>query len=55
MMADDEKMEVAVKTVKYETEKEKKNFLREMSIMSKMIHPNLVRLRGLVMESKLLR
>ena len=42
---------VAVKTIKkYESQKEKDNFLKEMNIMSKLIHPNIVRLFGLVKQ-----
>ena len=44
---------VAVKTIKeYESQKEKDNFLKEMNIMSKLIHPNIVRLFGLVKQGK---
>lgn len=42
---------VAVKTIKqYESEKEKDEFLREMNVMSKLMHPNIVRLFGLVQQ-----
>lgn len=42
---------VAVKTIKeYESQKEKDNFLKEMNIMSKLIHPNIVRLFGLIKQ-----
>jgi serine/threonine protein kinase len=40
---------VAIKTIKkYESKKEKDGFLKEMNIMSKLMHPNIVRLFGLV-------
>ena len=46
---------VAIKTVKkYESEKEKESFLREMNIMSKLMHPNIVRLFGLVQQGKII-
>ena len=42
---------VAVKTIKqYELEKEKDEFLKEMNVMSKLMHPNIVRLFGLVQQ-----
>ena len=42
---------VAIKTIKqYESEKEKENFQKEMIVMSKLIHPNIVRLFGLVQQ-----
>ena len=42
---------VAVKTIKqYESEKEKDGFLKEMNVMSKLMHPNIVRLFGLVQQ-----
>ena len=45
---------VAVKTIKkYESEKEKDNFLKEMNIMSRLMHPNIVRLFGLVQQGKM--
>ena len=46
-------MEVAVKTTKAaSSEKDKDNFMREMRIMSHMMHPNIVRLYGLVEDGK---
>ena len=42
---------VAIKTIKqYESEKEKDEFLKEMNVMSKLMHPNIVRLFGLVQQ-----
>ncbi len=42
---------VAVKTIKrYESAKEKDEFLKEMNVMSKLMHPNIVRLFGLVQQ-----
>ena len=45
-----EEREVAIKMVKHESEKEKENFIKEMKIMSKLLHPNIIRLYGLVIE-----
>ena len=39
-----------MKTVKVYSEREMKNFKREMAIMSKMMHPNVVQLFGFVQE-----
>ena len=45
---------MAIKTIKqYESEKERDNFLKEMNIMSKLMHPNIVRLFGLVHQGQL--
>ena len=42
---------VAVKTIrKYESEKEKENFYKEMNVMSKLMHPNIVCLFGIVQQ-----
>lgn len=44
---------VAVKTIKrHESEREKIEFDKEMTIMSQLIHPNIVRLFGLVQQGK---
>lgn len=44
-------VEVAIKTIKkYESTKEMDNFLKEMNVMSKLLHPNIVRLFGLVQQ-----
>lgn len=48
-----EGLPVAIKTIKkYESEKERKSFQKEMTVMSKLIHPNIVRLFGLVKQGK---
>ena len=44
-------VKVAIKTIKnYESSKEKDDFLKEMNVMSKLLHPNIVRLFGLVQQ-----
>ena len=45
-------VEVAVKTTKpaASSDKEKEGFLKEMRIMSLMMHPNIVKLYGLVQD-----
>ena len=44
-------VQVAIKTIKkYESSKEKDSFLKEMNVMSKLLHPNIVRLFGLVQQ-----
>ena len=48
-----EPIQVAVKTAKKSSSsKEKEEFMREMTIMSQMMHPNIVRLYGVVQEGK---
>ena len=43
---------VVVKAVQVQyNEEERSDFLREMAMMSKMIHPNIVRLYGVVTEN----
>ena len=49
------RLSVAIKTIKqYESEKERENFQKEMTVMSKLIHPNIVRLFGLVQQGSYL-
>ena len=44
-------VEVAIKTVKnFENEKERIDFKREQTIMSQLIHPNIVRFYGLISD-----
>ena len=46
---------VAVKTTKKNpSEKDKDDFMKEMAVMSHILHPNIVRLYGLVVESECL-
>ena len=48
------KMTVAVKTVKkYDSVQENSSFLCEMTIMSKLRHPNIIHLYGIVEQSGL--
>lgn len=47
-----ESIQVAIKAVKHENPLERQNFVREMCVMSKMFHPNIVRLYGLVLKGK---
>ena len=49
-ISDEESIQVAIKSVKYSTQKEKKNFVKEMCVMFRMFHPNIVRLHGIVLE-----
>ena len=44
--ADSKGMDVAIKTIK--TNQATDDFMKEMKVMSKLIHPNIVRLHGLV-------
>jgi len=46
-------VKVAVKTIRrYTSEKETEDFMCEMSIMANMMHPNIIRLYGLVTEGQ---
>ena len=46
-------IQVAVKTAKKSSSsKEKAEFMREMTIMSQMMHPNIVRLYGVVQQGE---
>ena len=47
------KTEVAVKTIRHYEPKEMTNFMREMAVMSQLMHPNIIHLHGVVKESKL--
>ena len=48
-----EPIQIAVKTAKKSSsKKEKEEFMREMTIMSQMMHPNIVRLYGVVQEGE---
>ena len=53
-MVDGDTLEVAVKTVAHMNKKERSNFRQEMIIMSKIVHPNVVRLYGLIPQGKLI-
>lgn len=45
------KVDVAVKTIKkYASKKETNDFLREMAVMSTLMHPNIIRLHGVVKD-----
>ena len=44
-------MQVAVKTIKkYQSKKETTDFFKEMHVMSQLIHPNILRLYGIVQQ-----
>ena len=44
-------IDVAIKTIKkYDSKTETESFLKEMSVMSTLIHPNVVRFYGLVQK-----
>ena len=44
-------VEVAIKTIRrYDSQKEMDNFVREMTVMSRLIHPNIIHLYGIVKE-----
>ena len=46
-------IEVAIKTIKkYESKRETESFLKEMSVTSTLIHPNVVRFYGLVQKGE---
>ena len=46
-------VKVAVKTIRrYTSEKETQDFMREMSTMANMMHPNIIRLYGLVTKGQ---
>lgn len=46
-------IQIAIKTIKkYESSKEMENFLKEMNVMAKLLHPNIVRLFGLVQQGR---
>lgn len=48
------RVEVAMKTVQFKTEKDEENFKQEISMMSKIMHPNVVHLYGLIPQGKYL-
>lgn len=48
--SDGKNIEVALKAAKASTVSEKMNLKKEMAIMSKLMHPNIVQLYGLVQE-----
>ncbi len=46
-----QKLTVAVKTIKkYTDQKAHDDFLKEMGIMSQFVHPNIIKLHGLVQQ-----
>ena len=45
-------IEVAVKGIIHKTEKQKKHFQHEMIVMSRIMHPNIVRLYGIILDGK---
>lgn len=45
-------IEVTVKAFIHKTEKEKRSFQNEMVIMSRIMHPNIVRLHGIIAHGK---
>ena len=50
---DVKEIKVAVKTIqRYTSEKETQDFMHEMSIMADMMHPNIIRLYGLVSKGQ---
>ena len=45
------KVDVAIKTIKrYGSKKVTRDFMREMTVMSKLMHPNVIRLHGVVKD-----
>lgn len=47
-------VEVAIKTIRrYDSQKEMDDFMREMTVMSQLIHPNIIHLYGIVKEGVL--
>ena len=52
---DVKQIKVAIKTIRYTSEKETQDFMREMNIMADMMHPNIIRLYGLVNEGQSLQ
>lgn len=50
--ADGKSIEVTVKGYIHKTEREKGNFQNEMVIMSRIMHPNIVRLYGIIAHGK---
>lgn len=44
------RIEVAVKTIRRYEQNEMKNFMREMAVMSQLMHPNIIHLHGIVKQ-----
>lgn len=51
-LADGKNIEVTVKGFIHKSEKEKESFQNEMVIMSRIMHPNIVRLYGIIAGGK---
>lgn len=51
-LSDGKSIEVTVKGFIHKSEKEKKSFQNEMIIMSGIMHPNIVRLYGIISGGK---
>ena len=50
------KITVAVKTIKkYNSKEAAEDFLREMSVMTKFVHPNVIKMYGLVQQGEMLK
>ena len=47
------RIEVAVKTIRRYEQNEMKNFMREMAVMSQLMHPNIIHLHGIVKQREL--